>query len=382
VLALADSGSERLVQCIAELVPATEDGSFRVDQRHFRFAFDSERLFGSRLEALLGPAFPARGEGSEPPGPRAADVAAGLWRVLELRLCALLRELARRAPSPNLCLAGDLARLRRLNAAAYRAGPFQSLHVPTAPAEAGAALGAALLVSARLTGKRPSRAESAALGEVALAAPDEPTRVLAGPAEARSLLLAELLGGRVVGWARGRFELGRQSLGARVLLGDPFDSVACRSLRQIRLAEPFAPLSLAVPEERADELFEIPPGAQSALRNAALTLRPREALRARLKAALGPASEAVACTVVRTRDPELYALLEAWGAARGMPVVILESLEQRGLPMARTAGDTLDLLQRSALELVVIDDRLYERAGARPLATAVRHGPAAALPKD
>jgi carbamoyltransferase len=361
VLSLAARGQPRFAGAFAELVQATEDQGFTVDQSRFRFAFDSERLFGQGLEELLGPARSPRADPTALPDAHAADVAHGLRAVLEARMTALALELARRAPSENLCLTGDLARLRRLNAAIFASGAFRRLHVPPAPAEAGAALGAALLVAARSGGGRPRAHPACALGEAVVPASDEGGRVLASEAEAVPLLLERIEAGGVVGLARGRMELGHHSRGGRVLLGDARAEATCRRVRRIRLSEDFAPLSLVVPAERAAELFELPPGTASALATGMLAVRAKDRARAALSFALDPDGTACVLCVSAEEAPVLHALLTAFGQRTGLPVLLCETLDQRGLPMVRTEADALDLLRRMELDAVLVNDRFHAR---------------------
>jgi predicted NodU family carbamoyl transferase len=57
--------------------------------------------------------------------------------------------------------------------------------------------------------------------------------------------------------------------------------------------------------------------------------------------------------------PGLHALLSSFGQRTGLSVLLCETLDQRGLPMVRTEADALDLLRRTELDAVLVNDRLH-----------------------
>jgi carbamoyltransferase len=93
----------------------------------------------------------------------AADLARTGQHLFEEVMTDLLVELHARAPSPNLALAGGCALNSSYNGHVLERTPFQRLHVPSAPADDGTAVGAALLafhedhpsIAARLTNGTP-----------------------------------------------------------------------------------------------------------------------------------------------------------------------------------------------------------------------------------
>src|SRR5690606_8392005 len=100
---LAGEGRPRFLDSLAALVPAAQDGSFALAPEGLALDAEGVARSGVGLERALGP---AREPGSSP-GEAERDIAASLQHLLEERVLALARELARRTGLPRACLAGE-----------------------------------------------------------------------------------------------------------------------------------------------------------------------------------------------------------------------------------------------------------------------------------
>ena len=69
--------------------------------------------------------------------------------------------------------------------------------------------------------------------------------------------------------------------------------------------------------------------------------------------------------VDRDADPEFHALLTAFGARTGLPVLLSSSLDLRGDPPARGETEARGVLARSGLDLLVVENRLYDDGAER-----------------
>ena len=364
VMELAALGQPRHLDWLVSLLAWEQDGSFRLDQRPFRFAFDGERLYAKAFEEQLGP---PRAPGAplrlSAPDARDADLAASVQRLVEDALLRLAAELHRRAPGEALCFGGELALNQRAAARLLREGPFRKLWIPPAAGDDGAALGAALSVAA-LAGE-PRRSQPIFSG-------DEPDVTelggerLAGDEAVLAALLAALERDGLVGWVRGRGEWGPRALGHRSLLADPRrEGVAALVNVAVKRREGFRTFSPAVPAEAAAELFELPAGADAALRWMQLCVTARPAARERVPALVHADGSCRPQLVDAASDPLLHRLLVEWGRRRGAPVLLHTSLNLRGDPPVRGAEDARALWERSGLPAIVIGDRLLARAAGR-----------------
>lgn len=380
---LAAHGEPRFVDEVGQLCRSGDDGRYELSLEHFSFQYDAKSTFTPKLEELLGPrrvpGEPLCAGGDER---RHADLAASLQVVLERTALGLVRRLHELHPHGALCLGGSLARNARLNAHLLEHGPFERLFVQPAQSAAAGALGAALSVDADLLGGEQRRPlTSPALGEAlfddAEGSPAEAPgderggagRPVADPLELRRDVVAHLAAGRLVGLARGRAEWGARSLGRRTLLADPrADGVRERINRELKHREAFRPFAPLVRAERANELFELDnglagvdwgPGAPTRLKLAAVLARER--MRDAWPAAVEADGRACPQVVDAQTDPELHALLEDFERATGCPVLLSAALNLRGDPTVRSVQQALMLFERSGIDALVIENRIYER---------------------
>lgn len=364
VAALAAHGQARFEAALEGLFELAPDGSFALNPRYFRFSFDEERLFAPELTRFFGeprlPSQPVRYTGADR---RDADLAASLQRVLERRLLELARELARKHPSRNLCLSGQLSWNVAANARLLADGPFENLFVQPAAGDAGGALGAALyLHHVGLGQPRHPAMEHAFVGEDVLSEPGQDCRPL--PDEDRLIeeMTARLVRGELVGWIRGRFEWGPRGLGHRSLLADPRAAdIRARVSRRVKRREDFLPFSPALPADRATEYFEVPPGARAPARFMQIRLTATDRALAFAPGVVHVDGCSRPQLVAAEQDPLFHRLLLHFGQATGSPLLLHTSLNLRGDPLVRGEADGRSLFERSALDALVVEDRLYAR---------------------
>src|SRR5215469_978648 len=150
VMGLAPYGEPRFARVILDhLVDLKEDGSFRLDQRHFDYC-TGLRMTNDSFAALFG--VPAR-KPEDPLEPVHMDLAASIQRVTEEVILRLTRALATETGARNLCLAGGVALNCVANGKVLRDGRFDGVWIQPAAGDAGGALGAALAAYHRYAGR-------------------------------------------------------------------------------------------------------------------------------------------------------------------------------------------------------------------------------------
>jgi len=340
--------------------------AFEVDARTARFRAEDT----AGLEALFGP--PRRPD-EDPTAPRFADVAAALQRRTEEALLALARRLHRAIGGARLTYAGGVALNCVANARIEREGPYAELYVQGAAHDAGTALGAALHTARGLGGAaRPAEALTPFLGpdwseaDVAAALAEHlpagwTAERLADPPAAAAGLLAE---GALLGWFGGRLELGPRALGHRSLLGDPRTRATRSALNErIKHREPFRPFAAAVLAEAAGEWLDLPagrPGAAAARELMVLAYPVRPEKRGAVPAVVHADGTCRVQLVTSASDPRLHALLAAFAARTGVPLVLNTSFNDRE-PIVASPADALRTFLRSDLDALVLGDRLVRR---------------------
>jgi carbamoyltransferase len=380
VMGLASYGRPRFADDVRKVIRRTADGAFELALEYFDFHAGAARSYSRRFEELFGP---AREPGEPidlgtPEGACAADVAASVQAVLEEVLVDVARALRAETGLPELCLGGGVALNGCANARILAEAGFERVFVPPAPGDAGCALGAALYAD-RIHFGRPDRdvpdhpfwgptADGAELAR--LAAEDGLPFSAAPDGKALVARVADALAaGQVVGWMEGACELGPRALGHRSILAAPHDpAVRDRLNARIKLREEFRPFAPSVPAEAADRYFELPPGGARLGRFMSGVFPVRREHRARLGAVTHVDGTARVQVVEAAMAPRFHALLTAYGARTGIPVLLNTSFNLAGEPIVARAVEGYSTFRRSDIDLLVVGDGMVARA--RPAAAA------------
>ena len=364
VMGLASYGRPTFVEEVRKVLRVAADGAFTLDLDYFDFHTTARRSYSKRFVERFGPPRspfePIDLETAE--GRRFADIAASVQRVLEETLVDMASALHRETGLPDLCLGGGVALNGVANARILAETGFERVFVPSAPGDAGCALGAALYAD-RLHFGNPDR--------------DVPDHPFWGPPveEAELLQLAQedrfafdmldepvlvqqvaedLFAGRVVGWMQGAGEFGPRALGHRSILAAPHSADMRERLnREIKYREEFRPFAPVVPIEAAERYFELPPGGARLARFMSGVFPVRPEWRSRLAAITHVDGTARVQTLERGMAPRLYALLEAYGRLSGVPVLLNTSFNLAGEPIVSRAVEGYTTFRRCGIDVLV-----------------------------
>jgi carbamoyltransferase len=178
--------------------------------------------------------------------------------------------------------------------------------------------------------------------------------------------VADLLAaGDVVGWYQGRMEFGPRALGARSILADPRDPAMKDVLNaKIKHREAFRPFAPSVLLEHADTYFDL--GGPSPYMLFVAGVRPER--RADLPAVTHVDGTARLQTVTAAANGRYAALLEAFHARTGVPVLVNTSFNVRGEPIVCTPQEAYNCFAHTDIDYLVLGDYLVERTAKRRLA--------------
>jgi carbamoyltransferase len=297
---------------------------------------------------------------------RHRDIAASAQAAFEEVVLEMAAELRRRTGLTRLVVAGGCGLNCTANGKILRAGIFDEIYVPPVPHDAGGALGAALLLYAQLTGRRPESLDHAQLGpafdESSIRAAlggysglcaeklDE-ERLLARAAE-------KLAAGGVLAWFQGAMEYGPRALGNRSFLADPrSDSIRDAINEKIKKRELFRPFAPSVKAEKAGEYFDI--SQPSPFMTVIVPVRPDK--RAVIPAVTHVDGTARPQTVDRDVNPRYWKLLDRFEALTGVPVLLNTSFNIQE-PIVCTPDDALATFTRSRVDALAIGDFWVTRA--------------------
>jgi len=383
VMGLASYGRPSFEAQVRRMVRRAADGAPLLDLSYFEFHESARRSFSDRFVAELGPPRDPLDpiDLATPDGARYADIAASVQRVLEEILVDLARSLARETGLEDLCLGGGVALNGCANARILRESGFRNVYVPYAPGDAGCALGAALAAD-RLHFGRPHRevpdhpywGASIDAGELARVAREDGLDLEEFPRESELIdrVARELARGRIVGWMQGPTEFGPRALGNRSILAAPKDAeMRDRLNRSIKYREEFRPFAPAVPVERAERYFDLPPGGARLGRFMSGVFPVRPEWRDRLAAVTHVDGTARVQTVDPKMAPRFHALLETYGALTGIPILLNTSFNLAGEPIVNRAIEGYSTFRRSGIDLLVADGALVSKRAAQVLPEAV-----------
>ena len=393
VMGLAPYGEPTYVRPILDnLIDLKPDGSFRLALDYFDYCTGLTMTNG-RFDALFGgPARPPE----EPLTQRHMDLAASVQTVIEDAVLRLTRALRKETGIPYLCLAGGVALNCVANGKVLRDGRFDDIWIQPAAGDAGGALGAALAASHRLYGEprpsvsapctredappRHSRASgNLVVSPVTCGTTDAMHGALLGPAfgpdEIRAALdtagahyetltdaalieaTAEALAaGKAVGWFQGRMEFGPRALGNRSILGDARSPTMQKTLNlKVKHRESFRPFAPSVLRADVADWFDLDCDSPYMLLVADVKPARRKSATAARDGLFGiallnvPRSDIPAVTHVdysarvqtvhRETNPRYHALLQAFKAKTGCPVIVNTSFNVRGEPIVCTPMD-------------------------------------------
>jgi carbamoyltransferase len=311
----------------------------------------------SRLEGLLGPPrHPA-----EKMLPRHADIAAALQAATNEAVMALVRRLKRKVPFDKLCIAGGVALNCVTNEIIRQSGTFSDVFIPSAPHDAGTAVGAAFLVHCAKQERNPERGNSTPFLGPAFTRRQILAAVrLAGLTPRRSKAPARdaadlIANGKIVAWFQGRMEFGPRALGNRSLLADPRRSDMRTILNQrIKHREDFRPFAPSVLAECADEWFKV--GGHSTSHEFMLFACPVKTQRRDLIPAIVHQDGSARLQLVRREsNPRFHELISCFFARTGVPVVINTSFNDSE-PIVCTPADAIATFRNAGIDALFMGD--------------------------
>ncbi len=382
LMGLAPYGRPRYVPLILErLLDLKPDGSFRLNLEYFNYC-QGLTMTSRRFELLFGSR--PRKPGT-PITEREMDLAASIQQVTEQVVLRAARHVHEQTGMKDLCLAGGVALNCVANGRLLREGPFERVWIQPAAGDAGAALGAAMLVWYQLLDQPrdpvPGDAQQGSLlgpqfsdeqVEQFLRAQGGAYHRVADDETLCRRVAEHLAAGKVVGWLQGRMEFGPRALGARSILADPRRAEMQSLLNgKVKFRESFRPFAPAVLAEYASEYFDLPCGVESPYMLLAVPLREDKRMpvsMSRTKQFEEPAQprsvipavthvdySARLQTVDAARHGRFWRLLREFNRLTGCPVLINTSFNVRGQPIVCSPADAYGCFVATGMDILVME---------------------------
>lgn len=381
LMGLAPYGEPKYTsQILDNLIDLKADGTFRLDMKYFNFATGLTMTNDNFADLFARPAREPESEITQ----FEMDLAASIQRVTEEIVLRLANTAHQETGEPNLCLAGGVALNCVANGRILREGPFSSLWIQPASGDAGGAIGAALSCWHEYLGKgREENIDGDKMAGAFLGPEYDETEAQFGLDKLGAIYhrlpdsdlfdeVAELIAqGKVVGWHNGRMEFGPRALGGRSILGDPRNPGIQSAMNlKIKYRESFRPFAPSIIDEDLSDWFELEADSPYMLLVADVVENKRNDTPAEMNDLFGvdrlkiersaiPAVTHVDYsariqTVHRSTNPRFYALLEAFKAITGCPLLINTSFNVRGEPIVNSPSDAYRCFMRTEMDALVV----------------------------
>jgi carbamoyltransferase len=169
--------------------------------------------------------------------------------------------------------------------------------------------------------------------------------------------------GKVIGWFQGRFEWGPRALGNRSILADPRNPDMKDIVNtKIKFREPFRPFAPSVLADRAQDFFDLPdPERHYPARYMLYVVDVHEHMQDCLPAITHVDGTARLQTVSKDVAPRYYRLIEQFGDASGVPVLLNTSFNLKGEPIVNTPAQAYSTFSRSGIDMLVLGDHVVEK---------------------
>jgi carbamoyltransferase len=393
VMGMAPYGEPRYVDKVWKLIQQNRDGSFALDMDYFCFHHSTDQTYSRKFVTLFGDPrdtklnFFTKGTGypkyfGDKPSnyeelcrlnQHYADIAASIQKVTEELLIGMARNVHEQTGLKKLCIAGGVGLNSVANSRILRETPFEELYIQPAAGDGGGALGAALWAYNTLLGKPRNFSMDHAywgrqnsdneIGDF-LRANNIPYHQMNSDDQLYDRVVERLTSGKVIGWSQGRFEWGPRALGSRSILADPRNEEMKDIVNsKIKFREPYRPFAPSVLAECAEKYFELPDAIhQSPARFMLYVVPVRPEQQQTLPAITHVDGTGRLQTVFREQSPRYYGLIERFGQATGVPVVLNTSFNLKGEPVVNTPANAFSTFSKSEMDTLVLENFVIEKS--------------------
>jgi carbamoyltransferase len=365
LMGLSSYGKPKYYDVIMEnLIDVKDDGSIHLNMEYFAFTYDKvmtskkfSKLFGiqpkTRDEKTLQIHF---------------DIGASAQKVLEDIILKMVHHIHAKTKMKNICIGGGVALNGVANYKILSEGPFENVHIPPSPGDAGSAVGAAqyLYYVYHKNSKNNFQNNTQLIRENVYVGPSFRNNQIREYLDSkkipyrsfdRDLLLkttAQLIAdGNVVGWYQGKMEWGPRALGNRSILADPRRADMKDILNaKIKHRESFRPFAPSILEEYAGEYFEIDVPSPYMLMVVPVK-KPKD-----IPAVTHVDGTGRLQTVSKNTNPLYYDLISEFNKITGVPVIINTSMNVMGEPIVNTPEEAYQMVVKTDMDYIVMGNNI------------------------
>jgi len=350
-----------------ELIDVKNDGSIHLNMKYFAFHYDNV-MTSKKFEELFG--VPVRKEDSRTEQIH-YDIGASAQRVLEDVLLKMTDHIHKKTNMKNLCLGGGVALNGVANYRILTEGPFEAIHIPPSPGDAGSAIGCAQYSyyshtkNSRIIEQKHSEwiQNNVYLGpsytDSEIKTYLDSNHIKYQHLERQNLVstTAKLISEQnVVGWYQGKMEWGPRALGNRSILADPRDAKMKDILNEkIKHRESFRPFAPSILEEYVSEYFDLD------IPSPFMLLVTKVKKPEKIPAVTHVDGTGRLQTVSKNANPLYYDLINEFFKITGIPVLINTSMNVKGEPIVNTPKEACAMLVKTDMDYLVIGNNLINK---------------------
>ena len=350
-----------------ELIDVKDDGSIHLNMKYFAFTYDKV-MTNAKFAKLFGI---SRRNGDEEARQVHFDIGASAQKVLETIILKIANHIHKETSMKNLCLGGGVGLNGVANYRLLKESPFENIHIPPSPGDAGSAIGCAQYLyyihqkNQRIVEVDNSKRihENVYVGpsfsddEIVSFLDDE--KIQYQKLDKISLLekTAKLISeGNIIGWYQGKMEWGPRALGNRSILADPRDANMKDILNEkIKHRESFRPFAPSVLEEFSSEYFDIDIPSPYMLMVAKVK-KPEK-----IPAVTHVDGTGRLQTVSKNSNPLYYELINQFYKITGIPVIINTSMNVMGEPIVNTPKQAYSMILKTDMDYLMMGSYMISK---------------------
>jgi len=349
-----------------ELIDVKDDGSIHLNMKYFAFTYD-KYMTNQNFSELFG--IPPRVQDKKTEQIH-YDIGASAQLVLEDILLKMVNHVHKKTKMKNLCLGGGVALNGVANYRILKDGPFENLHIPPSPGDAGSAVGSAqYLYHCHAKNKRIIQKTTEIITNNIYVGPEysnneiktflDKNKITYEFLEREQLLkkTSRLISdGKIVGWYQGKMEWGPRALGNRSILADPRDGKMKDILNEkIKHREAFRPFAPSILEEYVSEYFDIDRPSPYMLLVANVK-KPDK-----IPAVTHIDGTGRLQSVSKEVNPLYYDLINEFYKLTSVPVIINTSMNVMGEPIVNTPEQAHNMILKTDMDCIAIGNYLISR---------------------